>query len=102
MIAVISAGECEARLFNGALRTVEEIVGHCHRGRLKSKLETLKFSKFLGAAVNGVATFHPVNLPVGLDDPDSVYTAGYRYRPDTSTTNIDDEDAFVVKLSDTP
>jgi len=31
-----------------------------------------------------------------------VYTAGFRYRPDTSTQNIDDQDAFVVKLSDTP
>jgi hypothetical protein len=68
-----------------------------------SKLETAKFSKFLGAGVNGVATFHPASLPVGPGgDPDSVYTAGFRYRPDTSTQNIDNQDAFVVKLSDTP
>jgi hypothetical protein len=67
------------------------------------KLETLKMSKFLGAAITGVATFHPANLPVGPGgDPDSVYTAGYRYRPGTSTQNLDNEDAFVVKLSDTP
>jgi hypothetical protein len=67
-----------------------------------SKLETLKMSKFLGAAITGVATFHPANPPAGTADPDSVYTAGYRYRPGTSTQNPDNEDAFVVKLSDTP
>jgi hypothetical protein len=68
-----------------------------------SKLETLKMSKFLGAVINGVATFHPASLPVGPGgDPDSVYTAGYRYRPGTDVNNVDNEDAFVVKLSDTP
>jgi hypothetical protein len=68
-----------------------------------SKLETLKMSKFLGAAINGVATFHPADLPVGPGgDPDSVYTAGYRFRPGTSILSVDNEDAFVVKLSDTP
>jgi hypothetical protein len=68
-----------------------------------SKLLTLKMSKFLGAAINGVATFHDARLPVGPGgDPDSVYTAGYRYRPGTNVNNVDNEDAFVVKLSDTP
>jgi hypothetical protein len=68
-----------------------------------SKFLTLKMSKFLGAVINGVATFHPADLPVGPGgDPDSVYTAGYRFRPGTNTKDVDNEDAFVVKLSDTP
>jgi len=68
------------------------------------KLLTLKTSKFLGAAVNGVATFHPANQPVSPeDDPDSVYTVGYRFQPGTVNQLVDDNaHAFVVKLSDTP
>jgi hypothetical protein len=82
--------------------TVDPVAGFL--SEFDANLETLKFSKFLGATVYGVATFHPIyNGPhLGPEDPDSVYTAGYRYRPGTDTSNVDNQDAFVVKLSDTP
>jgi hypothetical protein len=82
--------------------TVNPVAGFL--SEFDSNLDTLEFSKFLGATVYSVAVFHPTysGPHLGPQDPDSVFAAGYRYRPGTDTTNVNNQDAFVVKLSDAP
>ncbi|HTZ56984.1 MAG TPA: SBBP repeat-containing protein [Acidobacteriaceae bacterium] len=62
------------------------------------KLEGLKSTNFLGAAINGITIFSP---PATNLTPASVLTTGYRYPPGVDTTNLQNQDAFIVKLSDT-
>lgn len=66
------------------------------------KLEGLKSTNFLGAAINGITIFSPIPTPNNPTPQASVITTGYRYGPDTDTINVDNQDAFVVMLSDTP
>lgn len=65
------------------------------------KLEGLKSTNFLGAAINGITIFSPVATTNNPTPQASVITTGYRYAPGTDTSNVDNQDAFVVMLSDT-
>jgi Beta-propeller repeat len=66
------------------------------------KLEGLKSTTFLGAVINGVTVFTPGTTSNNPAPQSSVYTTGYRYVAGSNTSIVTNQDAFVVKLSDTP
>jgi hypothetical protein len=66
------------------------------------KLEGLKSTTLLGATINGVTVFTPGTSSNNPAPQSSVYTTGYRYAPGSYVNNVTNQDAFVVKLSDTP
>jgi hypothetical protein len=63
--------------------------------RLSPKLDQLRSTTLLGAAVNGVGLYSPAAGPI------SVFTTGYRFAPGSNTIDSENWDAFVVSLSDT-
>jgi hypothetical protein len=66
------------------------------------KLEALKSTTFLGASIGGIALFTPGTTSNNPAPQSSVYTTGYRYVAGSNTSIVNNQDAFVVKLSDTP
>jgi hypothetical protein len=72
--------------------------------KFRPKLETLEFAIYLGAAIENIAILETSanNNSNSAPSPTKIYTTGYRYPPDTDTTKVSNQDAFVVMLSDTP
>jgi Beta-propeller repeat len=66
------------------------------------KLEGLMSTTFLGAAINGISVFTPGTTSNNPAPQSSVFTTGYRYVFGSDTSNVNNQDAFVVELSDTP
>jgi hypothetical protein len=66
------------------------------------KLEALKSTTFLGASIGGITVFTPGTTSNDPAPQSSVYTTGYRYVAGSNTSIVNNQDAFVVKLSDTP
>jgi hypothetical protein len=66
------------------------------------KLEGLKSTTFLGASIGGITVFTPGTTSNNPAPQSSVYTTGYRYVAGSNTSIVNNQDAFVVALSDTP